>query len=113
MEKERKLPITLEVNIDPEALRRVVKEGRLNEFVSVFTALAAGHMKAQIVEQLAKGEFGRIMIPFDIDEPYGTGPWPPWPWPPPPPYIGTWPTPESIWGLRQIVREELERVGKL
>lgn len=109
MNKESKWPITLKVDIEPEALKRVVEEGRLSDFVNAFPALAAGHIKAQIVEQLAKGEGVRMEIGYlvDDDEDFGTAPGPP------PPFIDTVPLPESRWGLRRIVREELERIRKL
>jgi len=121
--KERTWPVTLKVDIEPEGLKRVVEEGRLMEFVGAFSGLAAGHIKGEIVEQLAEagvgltkvGEGISIVIGFDVDDPYGTRP-KPWPWPPWSRLaIGTWPTPEKPFeeGLRRIVREELERIGKV
>jgi len=98
MDKEKKWPITLKVDIEPDMLKRVVKEGRLSELVNAFPALAAGHIKAQIVEQIAKGEGVSVAIGYDDD--FGTGPQP---WP----FIDTVPLPESR--LRRIMREELGR----
>jgi hypothetical protein len=88
MSKERKWPVALKVDIEPEGLKRVVKEGRLMEFVNAFSTLASEHIKVQLVEQLAKagvglaklGESVSIAIGFDVDDPYGTPP-KPWPWP--------------------------------
>lgn len=88
MNKEKKWPVTLKVDIEPEGLKRVVGEGRLMEFVDALSTLASEHIKVQLVEELAKGgaglkEVGRgisIDIGFDIDDPYGTPPRP-WPWP--------------------------------
>jgi len=99
--EKRQSLATLKVDIEPEVLKRVVKEGRLSEFVNTFPALAAGHIKAQIVEQLATGKFAGVVIHYD-DE-FGTHP--------PRPFIDTVPLPESR--LRHIVREELERSGRM
>ena len=125
MGKERVWPVTLKVDIEPNGLKRVVEEGRLMEFVSAFSTLAAEHIKGQIVEQLAEagvglknaGEGISMVIGFDIDDPYGTGP-KPWPWPWPRRSwvaIDTVPLPErpTVEWLRRIVREELEHIGKL
>lgn len=110
MSKERKWPVTLKVDIEPEGLKRVVKEGRLIEFVNAFSTLASEHIKIQLVEGLAKAGVGlakidggvSIAVGFDIDDPYGT---PPKPWP--------WPWPKAMLGaalereVRDIVRKEL------
>lgn len=99
--EKRKWLVTLTVDIEPETMRQVVEEGRVSEFVNAFPALAAGHLKAQVVEQLARGEFGEAVLRYDDD--FWTGP-------PPPPFIDTVPLPESEWGLRFIVRDELRRI---
>lgn len=116
MKKERAGPVTLEVSIEAGALKQVVQEGRLMEFSDALCAQVAGHIKGQIIEQLAKAATGRteiggavsIAAGFDIDWPYGMGP-KPWPRGS---YIAidTVPLPERE--LRNIVREELERVRK-
>jgi hypothetical protein len=94
--------VKLEVRIDPEVLKRVVKEGRVSEFVNTFPTLAGGHLKGQIVEQLATGEFGPAAILYD--EEYATVP------PMPPlPFIDTVPLPESR--LRLIIREEMKQMS--
>jgi len=141
MGKERAWPVTLKVDIEPEGLKRVVEEGRLMEFVGAFSTLAAEHIKSHIVEQLSEAGVGltevgkgiSIVIGFDVDDPYATGP-KPWPWPrryyrvlgqsaieilPSPGgwvAIDTVPLPErpvaEEW-LRRVVREELDRIGKL
>lgn len=116
MNKEGAWPATVKVDIEPEGLKRVVKDGRLIEFVDTLSTLAAEQIKTQIVEKVAaagvglskQGEGVSIVVGFEIDDKYGTGPKPrPWPWP--------WP-----WfkqglafeqGLRQIVREELDASG--
>ena len=103
MDKQKEVLVTLKVNIEPEGLKRIIKEGRLSEFVSTLPSMAAGHIKGQIVEQIAKGEFGEVTIHYDDD--YGTPPQPR-----PLPFIDTVPLPESEWGLRRIVREELGRI---
>ena len=54
---EREILATVELVIEPEALKQVIEAGRLTKFVDAFPALAAGHIKAQIVEQLAAGKF--------------------------------------------------------
>jgi len=90
MVKEKKWPVTLRVDIDPDGLERVVKEGRLTEFVEVFSTLASTHIRTELVEGLAKAAFGleklqgglSVALGFDVDDPYGTPPKPgPWPWP--------------------------------
>lgn len=86
----RKWPVTLKVDIEPEALKRVVEEGRLMEFVEAFSTLAAGQIKGKIVDQLTKAGAGvaragggmAFAMGYDIDDPYITGPPGPWPWPP-------------------------------
>jgi hypothetical protein len=91
MERKGTWPVSLRVDIEPEGLKRVVEQGRLMEFVDAFSTLAAGQIKAQVVEQLAAAGVGLqeagqgigIVAYFDIDDPYYTGPkpWPgPWPW---------------------------------
>jgi hypothetical protein len=112
MMMERNWPVTLKVDIEPEGLKRVVEQGRLLEFVDAFSTLAAGHIRVQLVEQLARAgvglaEAGRGMdfaIGFDVDDPYRTGP-KPWP--------GPWPGLRlSISQIREQIREELAHMGK-
>lgn len=113
MSKERVEPVTLKVEIDPEGLKRVVEQGRLLEFVDTFSNLAAGHIKVQLVEQLAEAAVGlaesgkgiSFAIAFDVDDPYGT---PPKPWPGP-----HWSQSQVRTQLREVVREELARMEKL
>jgi len=129
MSKEKKWPITLKVDIEPEGLKRIVEEGRLMEFVHAFSTLASEHIKVEVVERLAQagvglakpGEAISIAIGFDPDDPYGTPPkpWPPIPWPGPLP-PGPWPP--GPWAtkvmlgvvseqeVRNIVRKELEQM---
>jgi hypothetical protein len=115
MSKERVEPVTLKVDIDIEGLKRVVEQGRLLEFVDTFSNLAAGHIKVQLVEQLAEAAVGlaeagkgiSIAIGFDVDDPYGTPP-KPWPWP------GFRLSASQVrTQLREVVREELTRMEKL
>jgi hypothetical protein len=129
MGKEAEWPVTLNVHIEPEGLKRVVEEGRLTEFVGAFSSLAAVHIADRLVDQLARAGVGltevdrgvSIDIGFDVDDPYGTGPkpWPrPWPWPWPwisSVAIDTVPQPDKPFRewMRRIVREELENVGSL
>ena len=108
MNQKSKLLATLKVDVDPDTLKQVVAEGRLVEFINAFSTLAAGQIKGQLVELLAKREDISFEIPYVIeeDDEFGTGP-------KPMPFIDTVPLPESEWGLRRIVREELKRTGKL
>ena len=107
MEKTKKWPVTLKVEIEPEGLKRAVKEGRLMEFVDAFSTLAGEHIRAKVVDELAKagtgltsvGEGIGFAVGFDIDDKYGTGPKPPWPWPK---LSATFKQ-----ELRQIVRQEI------
>jgi hypothetical protein len=126
MRKEEKWPVTLKVDIAPKDLKKVVKEGRLMEFVDSFSILAAAQIKTQLVEQLVAASVGltkvgtavSIDIGFDVDEPYLTGTIPrPWPWPWPRlswVAIDTHPVPERPNDdmLRQVVRDEIVRFGK-
>jgi hypothetical protein len=115
MSKERVEPVTLKVEIDPEGLKRVVEQGRLLEFVDTFSNLAAGHIKVQLVEQLAEAAVGlaesgkgiSFAIAFDVDDPYGT---PPKPWPGPWPHLSL---SQVRTQLREVVHEELARMEKL
>lgn len=117
MSKERAWPVTLKVDIEPKGLKRVVEQGRLLEFVDAFSTLAAGHIKVQLVEQLAEAGVGLaqagkpvdIAIGFDVDDPYGTPP-KPWPWPWPGPRLSASQVREQ---LREFVREELAHMGKI
>jgi hypothetical protein len=117
MGKERAWPVTLKVDIEPEGLKRVVEEGRLMEFVGAFSTLAAGHIKVQLLEQLAEAAVGLaetgggigIAIGFDVDDPYGTPP-KPWPWPWPGYRLSVNQVREQ---LREFVREELAHMGKM
>jgi len=76
LSEERTWPVILKVDIEPEELKRVVEEGRLMEFEGAFSALAAGHIKGKIVEQLAEagvgltkvGEGISIVIGFDVED---------------------------------------------
>lgn len=91
-------PVTLKVEVDPEALKRLTEEGRLCDFVAAFPALAAGHIKGQIVEALAKGGRVDFSVAYVIeDDDFGTGPQPL-------PFIDTVPLPETAWGMRRIFR---------
>jgi hypothetical protein len=76
---EQQALVTVSVNIHPDALKQVVEEGRLIKFVDAFPGLLAGHVKAQIVEQLAKGQFSIAYDSTYFTEEYGNdgdG----WPW---------------------------------
>ncbi len=69
---------TVKLDIDPGTLKRVAETGRLAEFVETFPVLLAGQVKAQLVEQLAKGEYNVSMSgAFTYSEPddnrYGNG----------------------------------------
>jgi hypothetical protein len=88
MDNQRKWPVTLTVDVEPEGLKHIVEEGRLLEFVDAFSALADAHIKVQIVDKLAEAAVGQtdlssgmhIAVGFWVDDPYGT---PPKPWPRP------------------------------
>ena len=89
MGDEKCYPVSLNVSIQPEGLKRIVEEGRLMEFIGVFSTLAAEHIKTKVVEEIAKAGVGlvdqgagvNIAVGFLDDEPYGTRPRGPWPWP--------------------------------
>ncbi len=111
MSKKSEWPAKLRVDIEPEGLKRVVEEGRLMEFVHVFSTLASEHIKVKLVDEIAKASVGltqvgkgiSIEVGFFIDDKYGTG-GPPIPKPPPSSQLSV--------GLeqlfRQIARQEFE-----
>lgn len=87
MAESKKSPVTLKVEIDHNALKKLVEAGRLMEFVTVFPSLASQHIRAQVVDQVALAAVGSrdahknisIAIGFDIDDEFGTPPKPgPW-----------------------------------
>lgn len=76
MDRKNKLA-TVKVHIDPEALKMVIEQGRLTKFLDVFPSLVAGHMKAQIVEQMVKeGAFESVAFGYFIEDFGNDGPWP-------------------------------------
>jgi hypothetical protein len=106
--KQRELPVRLNVEVDIEGLRKVVREGRLLEFANAFAELAADNIKKDLVDTLASAGVGMTEVSdqvafqlyFDVDDPYGTGPKPiPWPWPRDMQYLQD--------ELRRAVREEM------
>jgi hypothetical protein len=112
MDNKRSWPVKLNVEIEPESLKRVVEEGRLLEFVDAFSTYASLYIKAQVVEELAKAGVGLTKVGggiiiagnFDVDDPYRTGPIP-WPWPR-----------GGLGGvnfdrLRQVIRDEVGNIG--
>ena len=113
MSKEKELPVKLEVQIDPEGLKRVVEEGRLFEFVEAFSNLAGQQIRGQLIEELAKAGTGATKLGgvidlkagFYLDEPYYTGPFP-WPWP------RRWEFFDGVidYQLREVIREEIARM---
>jgi hypothetical protein len=78
--------VTLAVDIKPDGLKQLVESGRLMEFVDKFSSLAAEHIEAQIIEQVAKASVGAskvgggisISLGFDTEGDFGNGPrhWP-------------------------------------
>jgi hypothetical protein len=77
---EKQTLVTLRVDIDPEALKQVVEEGRLTKFVDAFPGLLAGHIKAQIVEQLAAGQFSIVFEGRYLRDDFGNDGDGPLPW---------------------------------
>ena len=68
---------TVKVEINPEALKTVIEQGRLTKFLDVFPSLVAGHMKAQIVEQMvAGGSLEGVAFGYFIEDFGNDGPWP-------------------------------------
>jgi len=76
-------PIKLNLTIESGSLKKVLEQGRLEEFVDTLSTLAAAHIRKAIVGQVAKGGGGAVSVlaGFDDDNPYYTGPRPPGPWP--------------------------------
>jgi hypothetical protein len=80
----------LSFDIDPAALREIISNGRLSEFVSVATASAAAQISGQIVNQVAAAALsdGDLSTPlsiaceFALDGAGGYGLHPPLPRPP-------------------------------
>jgi hypothetical protein len=87
MDNDKEWPVTLKVNIEADGLKRLAEKGRLMEFVSAFSEIAAAQMKAQLIEHLAEmgpDQAVNIQLGFALERDYGTGPLP---WPPPWPQI--------------------------
>ncbi len=103
-----KTPIKVDISIEPDALRQLTEEGRLTEFVDAFPALVAGHLKGNIVEQLANPEGVKLQTAYEIEGwEYGTVP------PGPLPFLETVNLSLTKYGMREIMRGEIERmVGK-
>ncbi|HWP96447.1 MAG TPA: hypothetical protein VN426_06320 [Syntrophomonadaceae bacterium] len=86
--EDRTYPVTLKVEIDHQGLKKLVEQGRLMEFVTVFPSLASQHIRAQVVDHVAKAAVGAtqanqnvsISVGFDIDDDFGTPPHKHWPW---------------------------------
>ncbi len=104
----------LTVEIQPDALRRVVEQGRLLEFAETYSALAARELKAQLLDTIAKaavgigkpGEVTQLNMVFIVDDgEFGT------PHPHPFPWMTTGNPTMLQQVIRQIVREERERTG--
>jgi hypothetical protein len=79
---DKKSFVTITVQIEPEGLKRAVEEGRLMEFVTTLSSLAAAHIQTQVVNQIAKagagigkaGDSVSFPVNFDIHIGYGWGP---------------------------------------
>jgi hypothetical protein len=88
MTVDKQYPATVTVEIQPDALKHIVEQGRLLEFTETFSALAAQELKAQLLEHLAKagvgltqaGEATHLGIHFDINDDFGVVPHHHWPW---------------------------------
>ena len=104
MEAERqKFPIRLNLTIENSSLKKIVEQGRLMEFVDAVSAQASAHIKAQVLDQVAKGALVQgsavsVLVGFEDDNRYGTRPPRPFPWP----HAGIW---ESA--MREVVLEGL------
>lgn len=78
---EKEALVTIKVEIEPEGMKRLIKQGKLVAFVDTLPVMLAGNIKAQLVEELAAsaGLGGSSSVVFEIDD---FGPWPgPWPGP--------------------------------
>ncbi len=103
MKQNKDHPIQLNLTIPPKSLAKIVDQGRLTEFTDALSTLAGAHIRAAIVDQLAKGTASGVSVSvgFDDDDRYGTGPRP-WPWP------------RGIWedALRQVaIKDVAKRFG--
>ena len=84
-QEKRSYPIHLNLTIEPASMKKIVEGGRLMEFVDALSTLAAAHIKAQVIDHVAKAGIARegavsIAVGFRDDDEYGTPPRP-WPWP--------------------------------
>lgn len=98
MADEPKTPFNLHVEIDTASLKKVVEEGRLMEFATASSTLAAQHIWYQLVDKLAQAGAGIdqldestvvIHAGLTMEGDFGTG-WPKIPFPdiPRPPWPG-------------------------
>ena len=96
--KTKKQPIQLNVTIPPESMAKIVGQGRLTEFADALSTLAGAHIRAAIVDQLAKGTSGGVSVAvgFDDEDRYGLVPKP-------------WPGPRGVWedALRQLAIQDV------
>jgi hypothetical protein len=46
---------TLKLTVDPDALRKIISDGRLLEFANTAAAQAAAHINQQLVQHVAEG----------------------------------------------------------
>jgi hypothetical protein len=75
--------VTVKVAMEPEGLKRIKEEGKLVAFVDALPLMAAGSIKAAVVEMLAEGELAGPSVAFRfVTDDFGTPP-PPGPWPGP------------------------------
>jgi hypothetical protein len=72
-------PIRMNIDIPEASLKKVLKQGKLLEFVDTLSARAAAHIRAQVVAAATKGGAAvSFTVGFDDDDRYGNGPRP-WP----------------------------------
>ena len=104
MPDTKRHPINLSLTIEPASIKKIVEQGRLMEFADALSTLAAAHIKAELVDKVAKAGSGAfsVVVGFDDDDRYGTPP-KPWPWP------------RGIWedALREVaIKDVVQRYGR-
>jgi hypothetical protein len=104
MSEPKRHPINLTLTIEPASIKKIVEQGRLMEFADALSTLAAAHIKAELVDKVARAGSGAVsvIVGFDDDDRYGTPPRP-WPWP------------KGIWedALREVaIKDVVNRYGR-
>lgn len=77
-----KFPIRINLEFDEALIKHVVGKGEALLFVDRLAKAAAEQIQVEVANHLARGARGGLVVGFELDDKYGTGPRPrliPWP----------------------------------